>query len=306
MQTKCRSFSRIPFYAIIAGIALAGFASPGENGTNAGASMTYYAPLCSQDKTSFTEEDSIDLSDFIKNGSAVDEQGERFARTVRCGVTYQFIDQTPDTITMQAIVSLYNLAKRQVHVRGYLTGVKIILGLNGNKVRYYYQPLYMVYSHNTERYAVIATSDHVYDYDKLAGTFELAASEWRNDVANYEANIWIDHFNKGEFSRLRYDEDGGWKGDTRSIIFSFQEIFEMYHLNHSGEAAGGFYCGKIFLFNGAASYHRTSSGFLVRSRIKHTIYMKSDGGSETLVAGPNNKAANLAHLCPPSCEGLYY
>jgi hypothetical protein len=273
-------------------------------------------PICEKDKVTFSNEDTItDMDDFFKTKAGAKNEVDLFTNRFRCdslGDTL-VIDNTPQRINMSALDSFYRLANSQVKCANFLTGIRITLGMQNNAIVFLYQPVYM---HDTGTYRQ-ENSYYVFDLDpKTYYTYDPAKFlfvKYNGDAAalckNYYTNIRIIHTQDATLETFNQDFSGrqSWKNDTKSIIFSFQEIFRLYHDN-TNETDGQRYCKNIYIRNGAANYRK---GKLNQWRIKHTVLFSIDNGSlNSFLSLPQitevGRFANLAHLCPPSCESLNY
>ncbi len=256
---------------------------------------------CRNAKQDFTGEDQIDLADFFKTETEAGTLYRQFRDNFVYTSAWHEIDLTPATLNMRAIADLHDTAAKYASGTGLVTGLRIILGMDGNRMVYFYQPVFMNFNSSEGKYQVNGSlGSTYYKYNTANQRFDVVAnaSDVTDRCAEYYNNIYIDHFENDDFVPFREVEDNKyWKGDTKSIIFSFQEIYTLYDTHYPNEQNGDRYCRNIIITNGAAYYRRYATN---RYRLKHTLYIKTN------VSGNVLDAANLAHLCPPSCNLLNY
>ena len=202
-----------------------------------------------------------------------------------------------------------------------ITALKIRYGMKNERIVFLYQPTYLVPAECSSSSCRLQlrhiSKQDFYAYNAKSESFNIVnREEVKNDTANYDDHIRVKQ-HRGSTKFLPMDRRASWLGDSQSIIFSFQEILEIYHQNYSSETNGNRYCNKIDIHNAAEFYQKGNwpSDMLRRGRIKHTSFISSrdwDKGKSSKVillnqmVSVNGNVGNLAHLCPPSCNELSY
>lgn len=192
-----------------------------------------------------------------------------------------------------------------------ITGVRITLGLEGDSVIYFFQPIFMSLPDINDNKFIVHDLDSTKFYRyKINGFDSLRGVP--DSFAQYRTSIRVKRFSHGKRFREAKEVNGdiSWKGDTKSIIYSFQELYGLSAIAFkSNNAAKTFDRAEIVSFhNGADIFRRWPSNPAQRWRAKHLVYVRavSDSGKFTLIRARNedHSAANFAHLCPPSCQKL--
>lgn len=265
------------------------------------------AQPCLETTIKFEQEINVDLSKYFKSKASADTLSSRFKRTCLYSsapedIDYLPVDTEPEIVNMQAIKQLYDTAKSHANQckKGYLTGVRITFGMRHGKMVYFYQPLVLCYNGSSFDVDQSFLSPY-YQYNDKSRRFE--ESDTTGYCSEYYRSIHIDHFDNRELVPfIQFKGDGNWQGDTKAIIFSFTELFTLYHSNMDTTEGRCDYCQYIAIHNGAA-YYRQSGPLPSKYRLKHTLYVTIVGSNKV---APHNRevlyAANLAHLCPPSCN----
>jgi hypothetical protein len=264
---------------------------------------------CNNAQVTFGDEPKLDLHDYIKESTAIENQIYRFRKQLRCqiGPDLKPISEDGEIIKAKALVPLYEKARdaankyREDH-EGIktVTGLRIRLGMDGNKMRYFYQPVYVAGS-GSRRFngELLDVSSAFYAYDSSQEEFvEVSGAE--PVFQNYYHQVRIDRFEKNNFEPMIHDTSA--KGDTKGILFSFQELFTLYHLIYENEVDSKRYCELLGIYNGGANYRRMWPN---RWRLKHTLFVKGFG-KEIVLSAVMAPVGNLGHLCPPSCSAIAY
>ncbi len=255
---------------------------------------------CGHPRIDFINEDILDLDDFYKDEQQAGMLQNYFNNNVGYTAAHTPIDPSPEVIQMSAIAQLYDIARTQATCNPCVTGLRIIFGMRLNKMVFFYQPVFMCYDISQEGYMVNSSVlSQYYRYNTTTKLFEPVMQDTVTAYCQYYYdNVYIDHFEDGNYAPFTHvSQDVDWHGDTKSIIFSFQELFALYEANYPNESAGNRYCEDVIIRNAAAYYYRFK---INKDRLKHTLYVKTNGDGAVLYA------ANLAHLCPPSCNQLNY
>jgi hypothetical protein len=257
-----------------------------------------------------TGEDVIKTSLFIKDHKDIQEEFNRFKKKFKCDEKFD-IKNIPLKIDMSALVKLFTDFSNSFIKptdTSYISGLQIYFGLKDKNLVYLFRPLIMKRGEKGDdgRFEYkISQKDIFYSYN--AGVFSKATTQLV-DTMEYETNIRIKHLKTSLFYRkIISNDDGHWKNDAKSAIFSFQEIFGLCEGFPKQQALYVYSSAALFKYYNGASKHR-----LVH-RNKHTIFIaltddiKNNQASIANFAPPTiDQAANLAHLCPPNCSAVYY
>lgn len=226
-----------------------------------------------------------------------------YASTPGCTATTSSLKNDPVAIKLKAMLGLFDLTK-QIVQNVDIRGLEITFGLSGDAMVFYYTPVTMKLDATTKTYKVsrLASSTYtpqIYSYAAGSDTFTpldapgLATMQARQQ--EYMSNICIEHIPEtNTFTSI--DRGTSWTQDTKSVIFSFQEIFQI-----------GENCLKcvdtqtLYLYNGSWGYHPAGEPNNVRN--KHNLFISPEIVPEN--NGTYNVVANMAHLCPPSCDPDY-
>lgn len=254
------------------------------------------------------KEDQIYMADFIKNYDQVEEERRKFENCIRHHNDLQILNNDPKIVNMRAILDLFEkLPAGPCGAR--IRGLRVIFGLENDTVIFFFSPVAM--TRVVSEPAI--PSDVTYDIDQHApvywykdGNFDDVNQEYYAACRkNYFDNIWVQRYKNSDFYTLQ--DNGDWDSDTQEVIFSFQEIFYLYHKAHPCRE-GSAYDKDLYFYNGVANYRRT---LLNRWRRKHTIFITAESLEKTThdhdinAISAVNQAANLAHLCPPNCSPVY-
>lgn len=218
-------------------------------------------------------------------------------------------------VPMQHFVNLQNDTKIAAESEGelneneYVTAFRVTLGITNNEIELFCEPLYLeVYKYTGSRVkAFVRELDNQPCYRVLEGQLNPVTSinHKKNSQKRYRKSIRIRHFRNS--SPEPFNEGSKWKHDTKSIIFSFQELFCLYHTNHGlGTNPNPDYTKMVTLAN-AASFK--GKGPINRRRYKHTIIIRTGTNESQKSLSPDRgDDGNLGHLCPPSknCEEIEF
>lgn len=258
------------------------------------------------------KEDEIDLDGFIKNYNQVDGERQTFSDSLRYYKEdedkLKVLNSNPEVINMQTLLSLFaKLPGNPCDVK--IRGLRVIFGLENDKIILFFSPVVMTRAEQptipSDITYTINSNYGVYLHEN--GAFNTVAPEYYKTCTDrYFKNIWLKRYRKPTFYTLL--DNGDWDSDTREVIFSFQEIFHLYHTAYPCNAES-IYGKDLYFYNGAAGYKH--SGLNIRWRKKHTIFITLEDLDKTEednfeVLSAINQAANLAHLCPPNCSPVYY
>jgi len=261
---------------------------------------------CTQrDSVTMENEDQIsNLKKYFKTPESANKMKDTFYGNFKHGTQNNNVDTTATEINMSAIVDLYSEHLKNPHCASFISGVRIIYAMEGNKIKYFFQPVYMCRS--AGRWYDVVDTFTVYQY-QVAQTGKGKKAEFvpatnpKKYINNYLDNIRI--FNKKKNVFRKHNKIDNVEGDSRSIIFSFQELFKLYHDSYP-EKGKDRYCNNVLLYNGAINYKRLRKiSILPKWRIKHTLLIEAQNHDGSLAP---SKSANLAHLCPPGCVQLNY
>jgi hypothetical protein len=204
-----------------------------------------------------------------------------------------------------------------------IAGLKIQYGLRDKSIVFLYQPVYLTEKKCASNSCTFdlhyISKPDFYTFDSKIESFVKIhdMQQLKADTASYNQKIGVKrHHGSKKFKSLK--QKTTWLGDSKGIIFSFQEILKIYHMSYPNEIDGNRYANKIDIHNGAAFYIKGKkiSNFFMRSRIKHTSFItsrswsKDKSDSNVLLYGNmrngDDNVANLGHLCPPSCNDITY
>jgi hypothetical protein len=281
--------------------------------------MNYSGFSQSTPMVTFGNERKLDLDKFFKTKDQLDDQRSMFNSRFKFETESQgseAIEPYTQSIPMRAILKLYvDVSKLSKCESGnaVVTGLKIHFGKEGKHVSFYYEPLYMCGNREGKTFTgnVVALGE-IYKYDDVQKIFTPAPS---TTVEEYRKHLLVDRFRKEKFDPMYQEENPGvdridWRNDSESMIFSFQEIFQLYHQAHEKETDSNRYSDIITIENGGANYRKKARlPAALRFRVKHTVFITTTDPLKkeiTGVAHAKGDGANLGHLCPPSCTGLTY
>lgn len=256
------------------------------------------------------KEDRIYMEDFIKNYDQVEEERRKFKDYMRYKATeLEPLNNDPMIVDMRALLELFRrLPTDPCSVK--IRGLRIIFGLVDDKVLFFFSPVAL--SREVPEPAVPRDVSYRFDKDAQVYSYENGAfrevEKERFDSCrkNYLEKIRIQRHKRSDFYSLL--DNGDWDSDTQEVIFSFQEIFYLYHQAYPCPENSA-YNENLYFYNGVANYRHS---FLNRWRRKHTIFITLEDIDEAThehdinAISAVNQAANLAHLCPPNCAPVYH
>lgn len=269
---------------------------------------------------SSSNEDVINLDNYFKTIEQVRQENERFETCIKydIGNGLQPIFNRAEEVKICAVAKLFNDVSDDF-ANTNISGLEIHFGLDGNKIYFIYQPVYMKNptwaGHGKYRYPV-ANRGKYYTYDTSIEEFSATTADALRAstlIDNYKKYIRIIQVGSSGTPIPINEDEGKWYQDTKSVIYSFQEIFELIDgIYLCGADPGNKYPGSLYFNNGVMPYHYSRFG---DTKNKHTIFI----ASRTLEFLNNNEkdienvsdyvlgwdAANVAHLCPPSCSPYY-
>jgi hypothetical protein len=260
-------------------------------------------------------EPPIELKAYIKPASAVQGQQDLFKERFKCEVNdlESEIMLASEHIKMSAVLQLYKESKAAADAyteshpgTSAVTALRISFGMKGNQVVFFYQPIFIHGTVSNGEFGGTRTevgNASFYAYDASSQTFKPASPGTL--LYDYHNQIRIKHSKNKKFERINCVDS--WKGDSKSIIFSFQEIFKLYTGVFDRETDDNRYCQEIVINNGAARYRRWRKDPFQTWRAKHTLYITCAGQALAVTRrAADGDGANLAHLCPPSCNSINY
>ncbi len=269
-------------------------------------------PVKSQTCVYFTPlgEDSIFVQGYMKDTASALREIKKFGQDVRyvqapgCPENNPCqLNNAPLKVRPEALKGLFEKIKT---LPADIRGVEIKLGLEGNHVVFIFQLITMHYKRllgNERQYrcaSVFPASVYVPGSESF---LEITGAECDALTDAFAENIRIRHKDSdGTFSPLiTEDKDSiSWRRDTRSIIFSFQEIFAMTNANFNCQEWKNEY---LYFYSAVAEYRHTRYKPWWTLRNKQTVLISC----EPIPSAEYRYtiSANYAHLCPPSCNPYY-
>jgi len=257
----------------------------------------------------FSLEDSIDLGPHVLDTTLAEAEVIEFNDVVSTS-SEPNLPLLIDSIRSQAFCQLWDsavsLQKRNSNCPNYITALKLIYGLNSanNKIVLLYQPLYLCKTaviSGKKIYSVNGASNIYYAYDHSASSFVITNDT--SSIGNYADSVLISRI-PGEIPShfINPPADNDTLGDVNSVIFTFQEIDALLNDNNST---------FLKLWNAAQNVYVASVNLTLR---KHSVII---GPSQfTIPLAPYispcnsglfcNAFANLANMCPPSCNEISF
>jgi len=245
--------------------------------------------------------DSADLYkyDFFIDTTQVKDKITKFKQSIRKRWCSGHPILSHHAIPMSEIVRLYrkadSVAKSKVpEGEKYITGLEMHYYIKRNKMEIYYQSWYLssAYINGDSVEGVKESLPEVY----FLKNNMLAPLTGRNQLGKAKKDF-VKAMRKRRNGRfVAYDT-----ADTKSAIFSFQELLFLYHLNYPGDY---FYNKRIVSIEGAVvkgNVPRITAMFNCEECVISDI-------KEDILPDPIQQGygANLAHLCPPNCNDLVY
>ncbi|GEM_PF-5384723 len=277
----------------------------------------------------FPNEAEIDLTDyFLDPGVAqdeIDEFSDRFKRKVRSKL--EPLNAQNASIVMSEFKRLYEDTEQaiagKVQPKKYVTGIKVTIGvqksINSKDVVLFFTPVYMKEKAGGPAgkfYADILPAmpgELPYVYNEVIEKFTKPDEEdFKDSTKFYHQYMRVKRY-KNNNRHYQPAPETDWRGDTKSMVFSFKELFELYHDSYKDEDPNWYYGLQIAAIS-ASMFVEAPSGSTLEDRYKHSLvfsvlplvvvapYIKS---SDVL---NNDDLANLAHLCPPAtnCSTIIY
>jgi len=186
-----------------------------------------------------------------------------------------------------------------------VTGLRILYGSDSNnQLKLYYQPLMFCFVDSTfspplgvkGRYR-LEVEGLYYHYEQVGGSLQFSEAEsvqMSADLARYkDENTGLGIMRDGTNTFDYFRESDWFDGDTRSTVFTFQQIKDIYR----STVCNGF----VRFWNAPAKILKYNPPHYIR----HILLLSTDNVTE--VAGEINHGGNhfsdLCHLCPISCNG---
>jgi|GEM_PF-2980722 len=270
-------------------------------------SNQYGIPLLAQ-------EDIIYLDGSDKTKLQGDKEITRFRKYVKINkVPVEGINGLEQINNIASLVEFYQKAQK-LSVDGvhYVTGVKIIFGVDDNKMCLLYRPVCMSRTgglgKRIGRYKLKEEEEErkqdqqkgqimTYKYNDTDGFTPILPEQATLLIKQYKELIEIKH------STIPGDTHSNFirNYDVESVIFSFQEIFTLLFENLDFQ--------KITIYN-CIKQNQADPSFLT---IKHSLLLATNLAPTILTTQSLKKEetfltkyANLAHLCPPHCIKIVY
>lgn len=278
----------------------------------------------------FSKEVTIVLDDyFISIKEAEDQINEfksRFSWIPTSGSAPDCQDRTPldpqhASVVMQEFHELYleaEAAKGNAKDGEYFTALRVHVGAAiDQSIEMFYEPVCVKQESTTANsftgriHTAMINGDFYRYSDDPAENFVSVDANIRNaSLGTYRQNLGVIRFRTGRTCR-RPSSANDWTGDTRSALYSFQELFKLYELNYVDTGLDrnpdGSYNGdkEIRVWSGAVMKKPPvgNGGF---DRFKHTILfsilptmvklLPPDGEPD------KDQLANLGHVCPPETD----
>ncbi len=231
------------------------------------------------------------------------------------------LDPMHSSVVMKEFHELYLLAEAsaQGNVQNgkYFTAIRVHVGAVGQSLEMFYEPVYVVQKSRSSNSftGVIRTAMNNGTYYKYSDNpnenFIPVSGIVRNDsLKTYRQNLGVVRFRTGRTCR-RPSSANDWTGDTRSALYSFQELYKLYELNYVDTGidrnTDGSYNGdkEIRVWSGSVPKEAPAgnTGF---DRFKHTVLF-SILPSRVKIVRPGDtpdkdQLANLGHVCPPDTD----
>jgi len=204
-------------------------------------------------------------------------------------------------IKMAAIKELYEKVKDRPAIERTVNGIEIHYGFsNGKKLTTYYQTWYLDSLDETKDKVsgIVRRDDSIYQYDADLAKFVPIQTNNRGDLKRY--SNWLRIKEKDPNKRPPFRKKN--EHDPNSILFSFQELFLLYHRNNEGCWIEGEGPGDSCNYDGYI-LQMTATKWDA-SRNEHSLMFKY--GSNDFVWPDKGTVGNLAHICPPNCNGISY
>lgn len=215
-----------------------------------------------------------------------------------------------EEINEKLFLPAHNAAIDQKPLPEFITGVRIFMGMRDEKtIQLIYRSEYLKKCMTTDkdRFKGIAIPVDENQYYEVSGgvLIDLPCKEAESSINRYKEIIEIKRFRIGFWQK--YDEGDQDRHDTRSIFFSFQEIFGLYYKEYPEKAGQGIYDEEMTISCAARFKVSFLNAFLRRA--KHVVVICAKKGQESFSIGPgDDQDGNLGHVCPPStdCKDIEY
>jgi hypothetical protein len=272
-------------------------------------------------------EDSINIKEYMKN--PINTIKEYLLFDINVKYTKQDTDISLENagleISMSKLVDLYKTLPKSPSTR--ISAIKIRYGFNGNTI----VPLFQLatldrvkhkkHKNVRKRKYKLKMQDTIYRYDSTDGFVIETDTAILDDYFKQvhlchciDADEDLLYQEKKKCESLVFGKEKDWENDSRAIIFSFQELFTFYKDAFKGDESGNKYTHNLYLYNGVSRFHRLLfwKVRLTKNRNKHTMFFTA---SPLSLKSPKptsvglksvDQAANLAHLCPPNSQNLYF
>jgi hypothetical protein len=213
-----------------------------------------------------------------------------------------------ETITAVALNDFRKIATQIVPTStsctNFITGIRIIYGLQDNKILAFYRPVLGCRSNTLinsssalqATYAINEGTEY-YQYTPT-GFLQAKTVDDINNIKSFIQNYSLSIVIKESTSTRTFNPAQDSTGDVTSVIFPFQELFAITDVN---------VILSICLWNSIrwVSYNHAMHA-------KHSILLSPSNITALPFAPPvtvcdfKDSYANLGHLCPPSCGSIYF
>lgn len=280
-------------------------------------------------KLTFPNEAEIDLSGYFLDPSDAQTEIDVFRGRFRRQRSRRRdeISSQHASIVMSEFLDLYDRAEAaaqgNVTTKNYVTGVRVILGFpdsnNSKNLSLFFEPVYMKGKKapkgkfKGDIISALPSGQAPYLYDDIPEEFKTpSGTDYNTSVNYYNTYMRVKRYS-GNNNYYRPATETDWRGDTKSMIFSFKELFTLYEKNYSTSDPSFTYSQQISAIS--AGFLKPDPNGSLKARYKHTLvfsamplavvapYIKSFAG----LVDPDD-LANLAHLCPPAtnCNEVEY
>lgn len=213
-------------------------------------------------------------------------------------------------IKFDAFTDLFLKARKIIGGKNDIAALKISFGIDdSNKICLFFQPIGLVFqqkffNNKYEQHAQYKIVEgQLYRYDKDLDSFGTPVEDIKNEMGKYSQKIRIKHADSERSCSVfrNYNEDNEIYGDVTSLIFSFQEIFAVFHDNNYKAYVQIYNCIRLIPQADPATALNKHGLLLFASNDKspHDFNL-------TFESTYQDQYADLSHLCPPSCDTLIY
>lgn len=187
----------------------------------------------------------------------------------------------------------------------FITGMRVFMGMkNDHTLQLIYRSEYVKRKPNNphRKFEGIATPvKNAKYYHELRGNLVVLDETLAKEAkGRYKKSILINRNGLGQWEG--YDDGDKDYHDTKSIFFSFQEIFALYHKGYKCPIKNCKYEG-LMAISSASRLKSRIPGNLIFRRAKHVLVISARNGEKFLNIGPaEDDDGNLGHVCPPATD----